>query len=288
MTLIVSLHTGGQDKPYAIGLAAALASVGVGVDFIGSDEVNGPELHGVPEIRYLNLRGSQRRDASLPTKILRVLRYYARLVVYAVFAKPAIFHILWNNKLEIFDRIALTLYYRLLRRRVVLTAHNVNERKWNSEDFFFYRLSLRIQYFLAERIFVHTELMKQELMADFGVPAASILVIPFGMHNTLPAMEITAQQAREALGLDPHKKILLFFGYIKPYKGLEHLVEALGELRNRGEGYRLLIAGPLDRGDEYFQLIRKTIDRTRTYGNIVEHIGLFRTKKCDCILTPRM
>jgi D-inositol-3-phosphate glycosyltransferase len=277
VTPTVALHTGGQDKPYALGLATALASVGVGMDFIGSDFVDGPELHGIPEIHYLNLRGCQRTDVSVPTKILRVLKYYARLLVYAVTAKPAIFHILWNDKLEIFDRAGLTLYYRLLGRRVVFTAHNVNERKWNSKDSFLYRLALRIQYSLVERIFVHTERMKEDLMNDFAVPASKIVVIPFPI--ALPTLTLTAQQAREALGLDLQKKIMLFFGHIKPYKGLEHLIEALGELRKRDESYLLLIAGPIKHGDEYLQRIRETIDRTGTYSNIVEHIGFIADEK---------
>jgi D-inositol-3-phosphate glycosyltransferase len=216
---------------------------------------------------------------------------YARLLVYAVTAKPGIFHILWNDKLEIFDRVGLTLYYRLLGRRVVFTAHNVNERKWNSKDSFLYRLSLRIQYSLVERIFVHTERMKEDLMKDFAVPERKIVVIPFGI--TLPTMTLTVQQAREALGLDLHKKIMLFFGHIKPYKGLEHLIQALGELRKRNESFLLLIAGPAKQGDEYLQRIRETIHRTETYSSIVEHIGFVADEKvqlyfkaADAIVLP--
>ena len=52
--------------------------------------------------------------------------YYAKLIRYAATAKPKIFHILWNNKFELFDRTVLMLYYRLLGKRIVLTAHNVN------------------------------------------------------------------------------------------------------------------------------------------------------------------
>jgi hypothetical protein len=37
--LHIALLTGGRDKPYALGMAAALTSVGIRVDFIGSDEV---------------------------------------------------------------------------------------------------------------------------------------------------------------------------------------------------------------------------------------------------------
>src|SRR4030095_13726639 len=46
--LNVALLTGGGDKPYALGLATALTSGGISVDFIGSDDLNVPELLNNP------------------------------------------------------------------------------------------------------------------------------------------------------------------------------------------------------------------------------------------------
>ena len=95
--------------------------------------------------------------------------YYAKLIRYAATAKPRIFHILWNNKFEFFDRTLLMLYYRLLGKRIVLTLHNVNAGRRDSKDTRLNRLTLRIQYRLADHIFVHTEKMKLELIEEFGV-----------------------------------------------------------------------------------------------------------------------
>ena len=75
----VALLTGGGDKPYALGMAAALTSVGISVDFIGSDDLNVPELLANPRFNFLNLRGDQRAEASPVAKVLRVLNYYVRL-----------------------------------------------------------------------------------------------------------------------------------------------------------------------------------------------------------------
>src|SRR5437868_1025314 len=83
----VALLTGGGDKPYALGMAAALTSVGIRVDFIGSDDLSVPELLANSRLNFLNLRGDQREDASTKAKVLRVLKYYARLIGYAVKAK---------------------------------------------------------------------------------------------------------------------------------------------------------------------------------------------------------
>src|SRR5438094_7335015 len=105
----IGLLTGGEDRHYAIGLAVALISKGIRLDFIGSDELDSPELHGTPRVNFLNLRGNRRHDASLVTKVSRVLLYYGRLVRYALTARPKVFHILWNNKFEVIDRTVLIL-----------------------------------------------------------------------------------------------------------------------------------------------------------------------------------
>src|ERR1043166_4410052 len=122
----IALLTGGADKPYALGLATALSEQCLSLDFIGSDEINGPQLHGNPLIHFFNLRGDQRTNVTSWKKALRVLVYYVRLLRYAASSRAAIFHILWNNKFEHFDRTALMWYYRLLGKRIVFTAHNVN------------------------------------------------------------------------------------------------------------------------------------------------------------------
>ena len=130
----VCLLTGGDDRPYALGMASAPAGQGISVDFIGSDKLDAPELHNSPQINFLNLRGDQNEDAPLLRKVVRILTYYARLASYVPRSQARIFHLLWNNKFEHFDRTALMLYYRRFRKRVVFTAHNVNARKRDGRD----------------------------------------------------------------------------------------------------------------------------------------------------------
>lgn len=115
--IAVTLLTGGGDRPYAFGLATELISKRAALDLIASDELDCPDLNGAPGVKFLNLRGDQRPDASFVKKMTRVLMYYAKLIRYAAAAEPKIFHILWNNKFLFFDRTLLTLYYKLLGKR---------------------------------------------------------------------------------------------------------------------------------------------------------------------------
>ena len=265
----VALLTGGGDRPYVIGLTTALTSKGTAVDLIGSDELDCPEFHGKPGVKFLNLRGDQRSDARFIKKMLRVSKYYARLIRYAATSEPRIFHILWNNKFELFDRTLLLLYYKLLGKKIVFTAHNVNAGKRDSKDTFLNRLTLRIQYRLVDHIFVHTEKMKRELIGEFGVQGGRVTVIPFGINNAVPNTRLTPAEARQRLGIRDGEKAILFFGRIKPYKGLEYLIAAFREVFARSQDYRLIIVGRPFECQRYWTEIRETIDEDVARGRVL-------------------
>jgi glycosyltransferase involved in cell wall biosynthesis len=266
----VALLTGGGDKPYALGLASTLISQGVPFDFIGSDEVDAPELHNSPLARFLNLRGDVRPSASIARKVLRVLTYYGRLLRYATVATPKVFHVLWNNKLEFLDRTFVLLFYRLLGKRIAFTVHNVNAGQRDGNDNLVNRLTLRIQYRLVDHLFAHTEEMKRALRKDFGVPACRISVIPFGINSTVPNTVLTSSEARKRLGLTAHQKVVLFFGNIAPYKGLEYLVAAMAQLGSTKTDYRLVIVGRPESGCPYWKAIRQQISSAGVRPMVIE------------------
>jgi D-inositol-3-phosphate glycosyltransferase len=257
----VGLLTGGVDKPYCFGLAKALLSKGVRMDFIGSDEVDHPDFHTSPLLNFLNLRGDQSQDASLAKKLWRVLVYYGKLIKYASANQPQVFHILWNNKFETFDRTLLMLYYKAFGKKIVLTVHNVNARRRDTNDSFLNRLTLKIQYRLSDHMFVHTEKMKEELLSDFGANERAVSVIPFGINNLAPQTDLTPTEAKRRLGIEEGSKVLLFFGHIVPYKGLDFLVEAFKRLSTTDGRYRLIIAGKVNgSAEKHLEGIQRTIE----------------------------
>jgi D-inositol-3-phosphate glycosyltransferase len=265
----VAILTGGADQPYAYGLANALIEHGAAMDIIGNDELDCPEFHGRPGINFLNLRGDQSTDSSFLRKTFRVAAYYLRLIRYSAGAEPGIFHILWNNKFELFDRTVLMLYYKWLKKRIVLTVHNVNAGKRDSNDTYLNRLTLKAQYRLADHIFVHTDKMKGELSADLHVPANRITVIPFGINNAVPNTHLTPAMARERLGIRGTDRTILFFGHIAPYKGLEHLVLAFRQLASQRDDYKLIIAGRPKNCEKYWAPIRNAIRQDVEAGRVL-------------------
>jgi glycosyltransferase involved in cell wall biosynthesis len=268
----IALLTGGGDKPYALGMAAALTSVGIHVDFIGSDDLKVPELLRNPRIHFRNLRGDQSSEASPIAKVMRVLTYYAKLIGYAATARPEVFHILWHNKFQFVDHTLLMLYYKLLGKKIVFTAHNVNAGKRDSNDSWLNRVSLKSQYTFSDHIFVHTDAMKSELIAEFRIPGDKVSVIPFGINNTVPNTSLSSVEAKCQLGIEKNDKALLFFGNIAPYKGLEYLIAAFCELLSRDRRYRLLIVGKPKGSESYWNEVERTIASSGIEDRIIKKI----------------
>jgi len=269
----VGLLTGGEDMTYALGLATSLAARGVCVDYIGSDATDNPEFHTTPLINFRNLRGDQSENVGYREKVVRIFRYYYRLLRYTALPGPSVFHILWNNKFEFFDRTLLMVYYRLMGKKVLLTVHNVNGAKRDGLDTWMNRKTLRFQYRMADQLFVHTNLMKSELIHDFNVHRENISVIPFGINNVTPCSSLTGAEARSRLGVNANEKIGLFFGQIAPYKGLDSLISALTRLSGIREEFRLVIAGRVKRGySAYWDQIQQEIRRAGLEHRVLEKI----------------
>jgi D-inositol-3-phosphate glycosyltransferase len=255
----IALLTGCQDRPYAFGLAMALAAKEVGVNVIGGDEVDSPEFHATPNLKFLNLGGRQELPSVLK-KLWRLTKYYGGLIRYAAAAKPKVLHILWHNKFEYFDRTLLLFYYKGLGKKLAFTAHNVNQARRDANDSALNRLTLRIQYRLVDHIFVHTNKMKAELLEQFDVRDAAVTVIRHPINDAFPDTGITPADAKQRLGLKEKEKAILFFGRIRPYKGLELLLAAFHELIARDENFRLIVAGESKKGsEEYLDQVTRLI-----------------------------
>ena len=69
---------------------------------------------------------------------------------------------------------------------------------------------------------------------------------------------LSREEAIKSLKLDPNFRYLLFFGFIRDYKGLDWLLEAFADERLRKFPVKLLVAGEFySPPDSYLQLIKK-------------------------------
>ena len=145
-----------------------------------------------------------------------------------------------------FDLFPLMLLRRKARHFIDL-CHNVHpyasggvfdRSRWRE---WFYR---RI-YRQFDRVFVHFQRNRTEFIQSFGVPAERVGVIVHGneeIFRDLARPGLSAAALRTRLGIDATEKIVLFFGTLSHYKGVDVLLDAFPAI-HQATGARLVIAG---------------------------------------------
>lgn len=126
---------------------------------------------------------------------------------------------------------------RARRKTVVLTIHNVEPH----EGGVLRRLANRAVLPFAHRIIVHTEQNAKTLRTTRRTSAA-VEVIPIGVRAPDAARD-DASAARERIGVAPDAPTVLFFGNIRPYKGVPLLLRAFDDVRHALPSARMIIAG---------------------------------------------
>lgn len=111
-----------------------------------------------------------------------------------------------------------------------------------------------INFFLKQNhgFITMSEQVSQDLLEY--KPNAKYKRLQHPLYDHFPA-RISKEEACEKLNIDPKRKVILFFGFIRKYKGLDLLIEAMETMP---DDYLLLIAGePYGSFDGYMDLIRK-------------------------------
>lgn len=89
---------------------------------------------------------------------------------------------------------------------------------------------------------VHSEKEEEQLYQIVGRNAHHIRITCPDI-STFEKKDMSKQEAREKLGLQKDEKVILFFGFVRKYKGLYHLLNIMPELRKILSDIKLLIVG---------------------------------------------
>lgn len=82
---------------------------------------------------------------------------------------------------------------------------------------------------------------------------------PHPTYNAFKVGNLTRQQAREQLHIAYDAKILLFFGFVREYKGLKYLLQAMADIKDKIADIRLLVVGSFGNDKQnYMNLIKES------------------------------
>jgi glycosyltransferase involved in cell wall biosynthesis len=194
--------------PYDRALCAALARAGIDVALFTSRFAHGdvPAAHGYA-VREFFYRRSRGRAAKLAQHVPDMLRYRRA-------ARDAqLVHFQWLP-LQQLDAWLLPRGMPL-----VLTAHDILPHQPLPGQ----RAGQRRLYDRVDAVIVHSARGRERLVADAHVDRQKITVIPHGVLEPDPGTTATLPPELDAADARP---VVLCFGLIRPYKGIDVLLEA--------------------------------------------------------------
>ncbi len=134
---------------------------------------------------------------------------------------------------------ALGSILRLLKSgqtKIVCIADNVipHEKRFGDKPFTWYFLKTCDAFItMSEKVLTHLRSFE---------PTKPALLVPHPLYDNF-GEPISKAEARKILGLSEAGKIILFFGFIRQYKGLDMLLQAMADARIKRQNIKLLIAG---------------------------------------------
>ena len=168
-----------------------------------------------------------------PAKALAHLMGLSRLVV-ASWRRPVdVVHFQWAV-LPVFDALAMWILRR--RCKVVITVHDTvpfNGQKISFLQNFGFDLPIRA----ADKVIVHTTAARDTLIAR-GTPPDKVDVVPHG------PLTLNAAPPARPVGTEDDRFVFTLFGQLKPYKGIDVLIDAVAKVhRDIRRQARFIVAG---------------------------------------------
>jgi len=204
--------------PYDHALCAALGALGAQVSLYTSRFAHGsvPAPHGYQRIESF-YRLAARVPGARARRAVKLAEHVPDMLAYARAARSAqVVHFQWLAVQHV-DGPLLPRSHPL-----VLTAHDILPRQPRLGQ----RAAQRRLYERFDAIVVHSQHGAQRLTGELGIDAARVHVIPHGALAHLAADAGTSSAAGIA---ETDRRVVLCFGLMRPYKGIDVLLDAWGE-----------------------------------------------------------
>lgn len=242
------------------GIAAILGSVSPYQDpeyFARNGLANDPGLIDV--VSKLRISNDHLRRALM---LLECCINMAVLLVRFAVSKPDIVHVQW---IPMVRRLPFEMWFLSLVRRMgiklIYTVHNVLPHDTGRECMPLFR---RV-YAKMDRLICHTEEAKRRLVSEFSVDPEQIWVIPHGplFHD---AKGHSTKESKEALSFRQDETVVLCQGIIRPYKGIDFLLQSWPKVQSKNPNARLVIAGTGE--PDLLEAIRAQVHRLGLQGSV--------------------
>ncbi|NCC70424.1 glycosyltransferase family 1 protein [bacterium] len=178
-------------------------------------------------------------------KIIRLLWNYTVIFFTLLFGKYDVLNFQWPVSIKI-DPFFIKFIKIFYKKPIVFTVHDLIPLEYDLNDFSKNPIFNKYNKFYNsfDKIIVHVDFIKKSAIKLFNIDEEKIFITPHGNYlNFLDFNKIyTKEEARKILNIPDNKFYVLFFGYIREYKGLDLLIKSLAYLP---ENVCILIAGKI-------------------------------------------
>jgi glycosyltransferase involved in cell wall biosynthesis len=158
----------------------------------------------------------------------------------------------WNPFFGFIVRTIAASFKRRSKKPVVIIAENVISHEGRWIDVFLTTVALQT----ADRFLVLSKVVEEGIKKLYPQKKVFRSSLPIYDCYQTPS-HLTQQQAQKQLGIE-NKNVILFFGYIRQYKGLMNIIEALPLIRTQTSNAHLLIVGEFyDNPQPYLDTIKR-------------------------------
>lgn len=184
--------------------------------------------------------------------------------------------------------VALLSQAKLNGIKVIGTLHDVMP----FASFYIDTAALELLYSCFDYYIVGNEMEKNKLRLYFNVPNNKIEIIKHGPYLLFNNNRYSKESARTKLEIDQNKKVILFFGQLKPHKGLKFLLKAFKKISQQIPNTLLYISTDLSYSPELNDVLNriektgvsKYIKLARGYVPSLEIEPIF--KSADIVVLP--
>ena len=143
--------------------------------------------------------------------------------------------------------IYLALLTFLKKYPIVSTFHDVKLHLGEESRLLAFTRYLIRKY--SNQIIVHGEKLKEQMIKEYNIPEDKVHAIPIGEHEVAPFKKYEREDIKE------DGNLILFFGRIYEYKGLEYLIKAEPMITKEVPDAKIIIAGTGENFKKYEEMM---------------------------------
>lgn len=166
-----------------------------------------------------------------------------KLVKLIVLERPDIVHV--QSLISARKDWLLFVLAKLFRIKVILTVHNVMPHDECEKKAKGMLKALETIYKASSALICHFDFSVEQLRDEFKICETKLNKIVHGnyLFQEKLAIRYRLDEARSILQIDSSRKVVLFFGAVREYKGILELIKAFSLAKKKDKDLFLLIAG---------------------------------------------